>query len=273
MNGVETVAAVRAALGAQVPVIFLTGDTRSARLRDSELTGSLRLAKPVRPEVLLRAIQQLQPAAQPAQLADAGTAATVFIVDDDPSVRDSMRELLLGAGYHVETFAGGEAFLAAHHAAKTACLVVDVRMPGVSGFELLARLAATGNALPAIMITGHGDVAMAVEAMKAGAVDFIAKPFRSEQLLACIDRALRQAARPAERLEWRTAAAMRIAGLTRREHDVMEHVVAGHANKEIAARLGIAQRTVETHRANVVKKMGAASLSDSVRLAIASRAA
>ena len=273
MNGVETAAAVRAALGAQIPVIFLTGDTRSARLRDSELTGSLRLAKPVRPEVLLRAIQQLQPAAQPAEVADAGTAATVFIVDDDRDVRDSMRELLVGAGYHVETFAGGEAFLAAHDAAKTACLVVDVRMPGLSGFELIARLATAGNALPAIMITGHGDVAMAVEAMKAGAVDFVEKPVRSEQLLARIDRALRQAARPAERLEWRTAAAMRIAGLTRREREVMDYVVAGHANKEIAARLGIAQRTVETHRANVMKKMGAASLSELVRLVISARGA
>ncbi len=272
MNGVETVAAVRAALGAQVPVIFLTGDIGSASLRDIELTGSLRLAKPVRPEVLLQAIQQLQPAAQPAGLAEAETAATVFIVDDDTGVRGSMRELLVAAGYHVETFAGGEAFLASHHAAERACLVVDVRMPGMNGFELLARLAAAGNASPAIMITGHGDVAMAVEAMKAGAVDFVEKPVRSEQLLACIDRALRQAARPAERLEWRTAAAMRIAGLTRREHEVMEHVVAGHANKEIAARLRIAQRTVETHRANVMKKMGAASLSDLVRLTIAAAA-
>jgi two-component system CheB/CheR fusion protein len=164
MNGVETVAAVRTALGAQVPVIFLTGDIGSASLRDIELTGSVTLTKPVRPEVLLRAIQQLQPAAQPAELADAGTAATVFIVDDAGDVRDSMRELLVGAGYHVETFAGGEAFLAADHAAERACLIVDVRMPGLNGFELLARLAAAGNALPAIMITGHGDVAMAATA-------------------------------------------------------------------------------------------------------------
>lgn len=272
MNGVETAGAVRAALGAQVPVIFLTGDTGTASLRNIELTSSLRLAKPVRPEALLRAVQQLQPAAQPAKSAGVGTVATVatvFIVDDDRDVRNSMRELLVGAGYHVETFAGGEAFLASHHAAKPACLVVDVRMPGLSGFELLARLATAGNALPAIMITGHGEIAMAVEAMKAGAVDFVEKPVRSEQLLASIDRALRQAARPAERLEWRTAAAMRVAGLTRREREVMDHVVAGHANKEIAARLGIAQRTVESHRANVMKKMSAASLSDLVRLAIA----
>jgi FixJ family two-component response regulator len=119
------------------------------------------------------------------------------------------------------------------------------------------------------MITGHGDVAMAVEAMKAGAVDFVEKPVRSKRLLACIDGALRLAARPAERLEWRAAAAMRIAGLTRREHEVMEHVVAGHANKEIFARLGIAQHTVETHRGNVMKKMGAAFYPILIRLAIA----
>ncbi len=171
----------------------------------------------------------------------------------------------------METFASGEAFLAAHHAAEKACLVVDVRLPGMSGFELLARLAPADSALPAIVITGHGDVPMAVQAMNAGAEDFIEKPVRPHELLASIDRALRHGASSAERSARRAAAAMRVAGLTRRERDVMDYVVAGHANKEIAARLGIAQRTVETHRANVMKKMGAASLSDLVRLAYRAR--
>jgi FixJ family two-component response regulator/signal transduction histidine kinase len=195
--------------------------------------------------------------------------ATIFIVDDDRGVRNSMREFLTTAGYRVETFASGEALLAADCASTRGCLVIDVRMPGMSGFELLARLAAAGNPLPAVLITGHGDVTMAVEAMRAGAADFIEKPVRAEQLLAAIAGALRHAAAPADRSSWRAAAALRIAGLTRREREVMGLVVAGHANKEIAARLAVAQRTVETHRAKAMKKMGASSLSDLVRLALA----
>jgi two-component system, chemotaxis family, CheB/CheR fusion protein len=179
--------------------------------------------------------------------------------------------LLTRAGYRVETFAGGDAFLAAPHAAVSRCLITDMRMPGIGGFELLARLAAAGIVLPAIMITGHGDVATAVEAMRAGAVDFVEKPVHAQELLACVERALQLSANLTERSARRTTAAMRIARLSRRERDVMDQVIAGHANKEIAARLGIAQRTVETHRANVMRKMGAASLSDLVRLVIGAR--
>jgi two-component system CheB/CheR fusion protein len=126
-----------------------------------------------------------------------------------------------------------------------------------------------GNTAPAILITGHGEVATAVAAMRAGAFDFLEKPVRPQELLACIDRALRHITSPAEQASRRTAAALRIAGLTARERAVMDLVVAGHANKDIAARLNIAQRTVETHRANVMRKMGAASLSDLVRLELA----
>ena len=142
-------------------------------------------------------------------------------------------------------------------------------MPGMNGFELLAQVAVAGHGLPAIVITGQGDVAMAVQAIKAGAVDFIEKPTNPDTLIACVNRALRQVASPSERATWREAAALRIAGLTRREREVMALVIAGHANKEIAARTGISQRTVETHRAAVMKKMGAASLSELVRLEIA----
>ena len=280
MNGVETVAAVRSSLGAQVPVVFLTGDIGHASLRDLALSGAVRFAKPVKPEELSRSVQQLLAASSlssggaaampPGELAEAG-APMIYVIDDDRSVRDTMSELLTGAGYRVEAFASGEAFLAGDRTPERGCLVTDARMPGMSGFELLARLAAAGSTLPAIVLTGHGDVAIAVEAMKAGAVDFIEKPVRPEQILACIERALRHAKLPAERSSWQTEAAMRVAGLTRREHEVMDHVVAGHANKETAARLGVAQRTVETHRAKVMKKMGAASLSDLVRLVIAAQ--
>ena len=258
MSGAQTAAAVRTALGLQIPVVFLTGDIRSASLHDIEATGSLSLAKPVRPEELLRVVRQALVAAPPVgevtaavpppELADTETRATVFVIDGDRGVRDAMRELLARAGYRAETFASGEAFLGSYHADGKACLVTHHRMPGMSGFELLARLTAAGNALPAIVITGHGDIAMAVEAMKAGAFDFIETPVRPDELLAAIDLALRHEASDAERSAWRAASAMRIAGLTRREREVMDCVVAGHANKEIAARLNLAQRTVETHR-------------------------
>jgi two-component system CheB/CheR fusion protein len=278
MNGVQAITAVHAALGRKVPVVFLTGDIRTSSLHDIEATGNIRLLKPVKPDELSRAIQQLlaaapageeAEAAAPAAPANAGEVATIFVVDDDRALRESMRELLATAGYRVETFASGEAFLAADRADAKGCLVVDVRMPGINGFELLARLAGKKNAFPAILVTGHGDVAMGVQAMKAGAADFIEKPARPEQVIAAIDRALQHAATPAERAIWHDAAALRIAGLTQREREVMELVVAGHANKEIAARLRIARRTVENHRAKVMQKMGAASLSELVRLALA----
>jgi len=280
MNGAQTVQALRAALGRRVPVVFLTGDIRSASLRDIELVDSIRLTKPVKPDQLSQAVQQIlaalqsgeKPEAAPTLVpAGAPTAATIFVVDDNQGVREAMREILANAGYRVEAFASGEALLATQLVDGKVCLVIDVRLPGISGLELLARLAAVGNTAPAILITGHGDVALAVAAMRAGAFDFLEKPVRPQELLTCIDRALRHITTPSERASWRAAAALRVAGLTAREREVMDLVVAGHANKEIAARLNIAQRTVETHRANVMKKMGAGSLSDLIRLGLAAQ--
>jgi len=193
------------------------------------------------------------------------------VIDDDRNVRESIETLLSHAGYRVRTYADAQSFLASHSPAETGCLVTDVRMPGMNGFELLARLANAGNHLPAIVITGQGDIAMAVQAMRAGAADFIEKPVAADTLLACIERTLRQAASPDARSAAHDEAAMRIAGLSKRECEVMYLVVAGHANKEIAARLGINQRTVESHRALVMKKMHASSLSELVRLEIAAR--
>jgi two-component system, chemotaxis family, CheB/CheR fusion protein len=278
MNGAQTAQALRAALGRPVPIVFLTGDIRSASLRETALADSIRLAKPVKPDQLSHAVQQILTALQsgekpeaapPSAAAGAPMAATIYVVDDNQGVRESMREVLSTAGYRVEAFASGDALLAAQLADGKICLVIDVRLPGISGLELLARLAAAGTAAPAILITGHGDVPLAVAAMRAGAVDFLEKPVRPQELLACIDRALRHSMTPSERASWRAAAALRVAGLTAREREVMDLVVAGYANKEIAARLDIAQRTVETHRANVMKKMGAGSLSDLVRLGLA----
>jgi two-component system CheB/CheR fusion protein len=196
---------------------------------------------------------------------------TIFVVDDNRDVREAMRIVLTQAGYQVRTSADALSFLESYRPGDTGCLVVDVRMPGMSGLEMLGRLAAQGSKFPAIVVTGQGDIPMAVEAMRAGAVDFIEKPVDPASLLASIDRALRQAASPSERSAARAAAAMRGASLSRREREVMNLVVAGHMNKQIAARLGINQRTVETHRAAVMKKMEAASLSELVRQDILAR--
>jgi FixJ family two-component response regulator len=180
-----------------------------------------------------------------------------------------MRLQLTNAGHPAKTYASAQAFMKSLRPEDTGCLITDVRMPGMSGLEMLFRLAAAGSKMPAIVITGQGDIAMAVQAMRAGAVDFIEKPVSSEALLAALDRACRLAETPAERSARRAEAIMRIASLTKREREVMDLVVAGDANKVIAARLGISQRTVETHRATVMKKLEARSLSDLVRLAIA----
>jgi len=280
MNGARTAEALRGALGREVPVIFLTGDTRSVSSQDLALANSTRFAKPVKSEELLRAVQHYltaRPAATPAQDAHAPAAeteavATVFLVDDDRDVREAMRDVLAKAGYRAEAFATGEACLNAKPDESKSCFIIDVRLPGISGLELLARLAASGNASPAILITGHGDISTAVRAMRAGAFDFLEKPVQTQELLAVVDRALQQAAIPAERESRRAAAVLRLATLTSREREVMDHVINGRANKEVAARLAISQRTVETHRASVMKKMGATSISDLVRLVLAGEA-
>jgi len=216
------------------------------------------------------ALRPTTPAVSPAQHPPA-KIAIIFVVDDNRDIREAMRIVLTQAGYQVQTSADASSFLESYRPGDTGCLVVDVRMPGMSGLQMLAQLAAQGSKLPAIVITGQGDIPMAVEAMRAGAVDFIEKPVDPASLLASIDRALRQAASPSERSAARAAAALRAASLTRREREVMDLVVAGHLNKQIAARLGINQRTVETHRATVMKKMEAASLSELVRRDILAR--
>ena len=280
-TGAEIVATLRTALGAQVPAIILSGDARAETQRDVEQKGLSYILKPVDAATLSRLTGQLlaglpqataTPMSAPAtERPPAASAATIFVVDDNRDIREAVHAVLTQAGYQVKTSADAQSFLISHQPADKGCVIVDVRMPGMNGIEMLVRLAAMGSKLPAIVITGQGDIAMAVEAMRAGAVDFIEKPFDPETLLASIDRALRQTASPSERSAGQAAAAMRIANLTKREREVMDLVVAGHLNKEIAARLGINQRTVETHRATVMRKMGASSLSELVRQEILAR--
>ena len=194
---------------------------------------------------------------------------TVYIVDDDAAIRDALRLLLKSSGMRVETCASAEEFLGACRPPLSGCLLVDVRMPGMSGLELQEALAARGIRLPVIVITGHGDVAMAVRAMKAGAVDFIEKPFDNAALLECLRNALARAAN-AHQHEMKSAeVAAHLALLTQREREVMQLLIAGKSNKVIAADLAISARTVEVHRARIMEKLKARSLADVVRLALA----
>jgi len=191
----------------------------------------------------------------------------VHVVDDDAAVRDSIAFLLETAGLAVRTYESAPAFLAATDPAP-GCIVTDVRMPEMSGVELVRRLKALGRPDPVIVITGHADVPLAVEAMKAGVSDFIEKPFDDEVLLAAIAAALRRGEAQGRREAERAGAAARLATLSAREREVLDGLVAGRANKVIAFDLGISPRTVEVYRANLMTKMAVSSLSELVRLAL-----
>ena len=190
----------------------------------------------------------------------------VFIVDDDEAVVDAIRMLLQSVDYEVETFNSPRAFLEVAERISAGCLVLDVRMPGMSGLELQQQLRQRGVPIPIIFITGHGDVPMAVQAMQAGAFDFLQKPFRDQDLLDRIGEALALDQNRRSNLRHRDDVMTRLQQLTPREHEVLQMVAQGHANKVIAADLNLSQRTVEIHRARVMEKMEAKSLADLVRM-------
>lgn len=198
-----------------------------------------------------------------------GTATTVFVVDDDDGVRTSLGILLDSAGYLAVPFASATEFLAQYDPARPGCLVLDMRMPGMTGMELLQELAQRGAFLPVIFITGHGDVPLAVAAMKSGAFDFLQKPFSPKDLLARIERALAADTDARHALARTDELRQRLGTLTPREKEVMGLIVAGHANKVIALDLGLSERTVEIHRARVMEKMATRSVAHLVRMAMA----
>jgi len=192
----------------------------------------------------------------------------VFVVDDDQAIRSSLKWLIESVGLQVETYASADEFMRSYYPGRAGCLLLDVRMPGMSGLELQEHFAKNDIHIPIIIITGHGDVPMAVRAMKAGAIDFIDKPFNDEMLLESIRNALNVDKRRRELQGRRAEIAARLAHLTPREHEVMEMVTDGRSNKEIATELGVSAKTVEAHRARVMEKMEASSLAELVRMVL-----
>jgi len=193
----------------------------------------------------------------------------IHIVDDEEAIRRSTSFLLKTSGYRATTYASGDLFLQAARTAEPGCVLLDVRMPGRDGIEVQAALIERGIAMPVIMLTGHGDVTIAVQAMKAGAVDFLEKPFDQTRLLAAIDTAMARLDDLEGRADRGEQASLAVAGLTRREQDVLKGMANGLPNKSIAFDLGISSRTVEVHRANLMTKLQVKSLSEALRIAFA----
>ncbi len=282
INGLEVAARVREKLRRNIPVIILTGDISIKTLRAIADADCVQLNKPVKLDDVTKAIQRAltvkapapqaakNPAARPAvETAESPERPVIYVVDDDSHIRAAIRNVLEEDGRKVEDFGDCESFLEAWRPGREACLLIDAYLPGMSGIELLQRLAAGGDKIPAVMITGNADVGMAVRAMKAGASDFIEKPVGREELIASVERALEHSQDASKRVAWRDDAASHLDGLTERQKQIMEMVLAGHPSKIIAADLGISQRTVENHRAAIMKRTGAKSLPALARLAVA----
>jgi two-component system, LuxR family, response regulator FixJ len=208
-----------------------------------------------------------EPSAEPAAMAPAGEV--VHVVDDDEAVRRSLALLLFSVGYTVRTHESGEAFLDAFDDTASGCVVVDVRMPGMDGLTVQQHLLTRGATLPVVVVTGHGDIALAVRAMKAGARDFIEKPYANDRMIEAVEAALASGRLDQTRARRIGDAQARIRRLSAREHDVLRELVAGRPNKLVAHALNISPRTVEIHRANMMEKMGVRSLSEAVRIFVA----
>ena len=278
MDGLELSIKLRRMLHHVTPVIILTGGVSSGALRKIALHDCLQLNKPVKALQLRDIIQGLLPPPQPtrkdrpAKLPGAVSRPApevIFVVDDDAHVREAMRDVLQLDGRTVETYESSEAFLDAYRPGLDACLLIDAYLPGMSGLELLERLRNDGDRMPAIMITGNSDVAMAVLAMKVGASDFIEKPVSGRELLASIAHAFEQSRDSKKAFALQERAANHVAQLTPRQREILALVLAGHSSKNIAADLALSQRTVESHRASIMKKTGSKSLPALARLALA----
>jgi two-component system CheB/CheR fusion protein len=264
VNGLEVIAKIEQASARKIPAIMLTGDISAATLRNIAEQLHIHLYKPVDARSLMRHVAGIL------DKTDRKAAApTVFIVDDDAEIRTIMRDMVERQGYRAEIFADGASFLKAFTPDRSGCLLADARMPGIGGLDLIKRVTEMQPSLPVIMITAYGDIAMAVTAMKAGAFDFLQKPVRPNELLDCIKEALTYSGRRPEQSADRKIASAKIESLTSRQREILDMVLAGSPSKNIAHDLKISQRTVDNHRAAIMHKVGAKSLSALIRIALA----
>ncbi|PZX45915.1 two-component system CheB/CheR fusion protein [Roseinatronobacter thiooxidans] len=273
ISGLELAQDLMRIWGISVPTLILTGDITSVTAQNISDSGFRHLVKPVAPEILTRLISDIITKTRSEKATELQTpevrGTTVHLVDDDPMIRETMRRLFEAEGWKVVTYASAEDFLETPQPEKAACLLVDNHLPGMDGITLIEQLRARNSYLPMVMMTGHGDAALAVAALKAGASDLIEKPASAAELLGSVRQAMVTAKGGRALAGAREVAQQRFAELTTRERDVLARVLEGAPNKIIAADLGINQRTVENHRASVMRKTGATSLPDLVRLALA----
>ena len=277
-DGMQVAARVRAASDRPVPVVILTGDIATQTLARIARHDCVHLNKPVKLKNMMSVIEKLLAASavqasasapEPVAVQRGAAAGVIYVVDDDQNIRSTLSALLESQSYEIAAFETCEAFLAAYRAGTGGCLLIDAYLPGMDGFALLKHLHDTRDPLPAIMITGVSDVPMAVQAMKAGAIDFIAKPVGAVELLSGIERAMAQSRDANLTMQWRAEARGHMARLTARQKQIMDMVLAGHPSKNIAADLGISQRTVENHRNAIMTRTGCKSLPALARLALA----
>jgi two-component system CheB/CheR fusion protein len=272
LNGLDLAARLRENREALLPAVILTGDVSADTVRKIAEQDCVPLNKPVKLDSLTRVLQNLLPppsvrATKEAREPVKSGSPLIFIIDDDANIRAGLREVLEADGQAVEDYASSQSFLHAYRPGRGACLLIDATIPGLSALDLLRRLRGMEDQMPTIMITGRGDVHMAVEAMKAGAFDFIEKPINKAELLVSIARAFDQLANAENLSAWRATAARAVQSLTDRQRQVLALVIAGHPSKNIAADLGISQRTVENHRAAIMERTGCKSLPALARLA------
>jgi len=266
MNGIDVLTALREQLKHDLPGIVLTGDISKDTLAGIELADCMLLHKPVTAAVLHDAISKLSPEGRaPRRLNAPQLSQLIYIGEANPDIHRAMRSVLEHEDWPVITFPSAEAFLEADRSKGDQCLIIDTNLQGMSGISLIEHLRAKSDTIPAILITGTGDVAMAVEAMRSGASDFIERPVSRKDLIDSIERAVLQV--PAGRQPNAAAEAdlRKLATLTSRQKDVLDMVMAGAPSKNIAADLGIAQRTVESHRAQIMHKLGVRTIPDLVR--------
>ena len=278
LDGLMSVARLREMLNQETPVVILTGDISTRTLREISLQNCVQLHKPVKIRELVHILQSMLPepqckeavfvADEPAFLTDEPGAPVVYVVDDDSAILRSIASVFQAEGRMVKTFSTAEKFIRAYKPGSIGCLLVDAYLPGMSGIELVQHLKERHDTLPVIIITGSSDVSMAVRGLKSGAQDFLEKPIGREELLASVDRALDHSRDKSKQLAKQELAASQIASLTPRQRQIMELVLAGHPSKNIASDLGISQRTVENHRASIMKRTGSNSVPSLTRLAI-----